>query len=154
MKSLNFQSLRLTCRFLSSLFLLIFFSQVLPAGQSNLSAHQQVMEQVIRGFNEKIPENIVRNLDSQAILDKALSDLPLAPRFKKGFIKGFKGSFGQIGNILINGIPESGYAKLLRLKRDRSYVNGLVRIDYGDRGYSYVDFISKKRWQNKNCGLV
>jgi hypothetical protein len=98
------------------------------------------VEKVVAGLNARDPAPFTQAIDIDKILDAALSDMLLEPKWEAGFRKGVSGGLSaQAANQIIQQMPEGGYAKLLRMKMDGDVGKGLVRVDLGEAGSGYMD---------------
>ncbi len=101
---------------------------------------QSGAEQIVAGFNARDPAPFTRAIDSEKIIDSALSGLFIGASWKEGFRKGVRLALNsQVGKQIVNQIPEGGYAKLLRIKMNGTSGLALIRVDFGETGNGYMD---------------
>ncbi len=116
-----------------------------PASADESSAYRKAAEAVVAGINKGSGDAFNAALDKEAILDAALAFSLDELVDKSGLRTGLGRGIDKIGKQIVSLIPEGGYAKLLRIKPERGQAWGLVRLDYGDQGYGYMDLLMRPR---------
>jgi len=108
-----------------------------------------IANQIVDGFNQRSSAKFMEVLDLNTILDKVLTDLEMGPDFRREFKRGFLGKANQLGDGLLQRVPEDRYVKLLRVTSIRGGAKVLVRFDYGDKGMGYQEFFLKRQKNGK-----
>lgn len=132
--------------------LLLLFVCVLALGaprpvqaKGTLADYRKAMTGVIAEFNQRSAKAFDRTVDADTIIDTAMSGAILEPTYKLRFSTGLKKGIGNVGKLLLKQMPEGLTAKVIRVKQGSKAVLALVRLDYGDAGWGYMDF-----WLNKD----
>jgi len=126
--------------------LITVLSKPAVASADTLADCRKALKSVVASLNKRSPAEFNRTIDSDRIIDTALSDLPLDYSFRKSFSVGLKRGLEHIGDRFLKLIPEGHRAKVIRLKQGKNAVLGLVRMDYGDSGWGYIDlWLAKDR---------
>ena len=110
------------------------------ANTATTEAYEKTIVEVVAGFNERSPEAFNRAVDAERILEVAFDGLLLDPAWESSVRKSLnKAIVTQLGQKLVNQMPDGAYARLLRIKGDGEKRLALVRLDFGDTGNGYMD---------------
>ena len=99
----------------------------------------RALQSTIKALNNRSPVAFNRMIDTDLIIKKSLSDLQLDTKYKEAFSAGLKKGLGNIGQRFLQMMPEEHWAKVIRVKQYQDHVLGLVRLDYADSGWGYLD---------------
>lgn len=131
------------------LFLLLIGSA--EAG-SALKAGRQAAEALVKDMNGRSGQVFSKMLDFDSIVDAALLGVNFSAKDRADFKAGMEQARDDVGGKIVGQMAETGYAKLLRVKQDGKLTKALIRLDYGDLGYGYMDLHLKRR--NKQVRIV
>lgn len=134
-----------------SLFFMLLMIGSVEAG-SDLKTYQKAADDLAADLNRRSSKVFVNMLDFDTIVDEALQGVSFSDKDKKDFRSGMEQAKPRLGDKIVGQISESGYAKVLRVRKDGKIARALMRLDYGDMGYGYMDLHLQK--QGKKVRIV
>lgn len=102
--------------------------------------YTESIERIVVDLNGGSGRTFSEALDTRAIIEAIFLDLEVDDDFKQGFLEGFTIGLGRVGEQLIEQMPDSGYARVLRVVGHGDGAKALVRFDFGDNGFGYREF--------------
>lgn len=120
--------------------LLSFMPMALFADNAELQPYRSGMNEIVNGFNSKDPSAFIKAIDIDAILNNALNDPFLDTKFTNEFRVSFKNTGAQQLGEKINSKLAADYrVKLVRLVKQDTGAKALIRLNFGENGYGYMD---------------
>jgi hypothetical protein len=135
--------------YLKNLIIILFSISILA---SNISvgiaaddkAYRNFANQIVAEFNQRNTVTFNEAFDVDAFMKEVFKDLNVKTEQKKAFKKGFAAQADKIGAKLIEFIPEDRYIKLLRVTVEEGGAKAVLRLDFGNNGTGYFEFIFKQ----------
>ena len=131
---------RLTHHIILATWLALSFLSPVHADDDALQNFRSSMNEIVAGFNSRDASSFVSALDIEMILDTALNNTLLDADFKRDFRKGFKQTGAQqLADEITAQLDSDGNVRLVRIKKTANGAQALIRLDFGESGYGYLD---------------
>ncbi len=118
---------------------LTFFSMTAQAEAPSAELVQKELQLLENSMNNRSPDKFNELLDVDTVLKVALDDLDVDENYRNGFMKGVRENKHKIITKILGLLGEYGSVKLLKVTHADDMSRGLMRLDYGDQGYGYME---------------
>lgn len=107
------------------------------------SEYDDAGRDIVAALSSGDSETFLRTIDRKSLLDKAFRGLARDRRSLEARDM-LDAAMDEAGKVMTKNLGENSYLKFIRSRLMRGEHRALVRVDMGDRGLSYIDFILGK----------
>jgi hypothetical protein len=133
-----------TSRIKIAAILAIFLSTACLA-DARATTEEPFGERIARTLQDGQGDQFTAFLDKDGLIDRAIEGLPGNESFMTGLRSGFRQALDRVGTVMVNNLGPDVKLTHVRTRTVDGIDRALVRIDMGERGLNYMDFLIAKR---------
>ncbi|VUD67313.1 hypothetical protein TDB9533_03730 [Thalassocella blandensis] len=152
MKKMGSNKRSIACFCLVTIWGLMVSGVVAAENKNTLTTLEALADKIVTSINERDPSAYCEAINFKALAQMAAKKMTDDAGQQKGFVTGFMSKSDNACKQMINTVQSTnGQAKFLRIVRREGRDRILVRLNLGDSGFDYIEFItrrnSKKQYQ-------
>lgn len=114
------------------------------AAQADSNEYERFGRLIVAALIDGDAEAFSQAIDKEALLDRVFEGMPRDSKTVSELRTGLAGGLDRVGAIITNNLGENALLTFVRHRHMNDGNYALMRIDFGEKGLNYLDFVLRK----------